>query len=151
MRGAVDQLAREAPLYANGEMLDSKGKDYIRAVYIPAIALLISLLIVTLTIMRGINAVLRLAMQALGDGGVMWLRHQGLSGQRRFRHALMAALFAVIAIGPFMLTNSYTQSPVYQAYVIEAQRENIVTATLLDWAIHVQPIVYGAVTPFLKD
>lgn len=151
MRGAADQLQREAPLYANGEMLENKGKDYIRAVYIPAIALLISLLIVTLTVMRGINAVVRLCMQAMGDGGVTWLRRQGLSGQRRLRHALMAALFAVIAIGPFALTNSYTQSPVYQAYVIEAQRENIVTATLLDWAIHVQPIVYGVVTPFLKD
>ena len=151
MRGAADQLQREAPLYANGEMLESKGKDYIRAVYIPAIALLISLLIVTLTVMRGINATLRLAMQAMGDAGIGFFKRQGLSGQRRIRHAAMAALFAVIAIWPFTLSNSYTQSRVYQVYVAEAQRENIVTATLLDWAIHVQPIVYGIVTPFLKD
>lgn len=151
MRGKIDQLTREAPLYANGAALENKGKDYIRAVYIPAIALLISLLIVTLTVMRGINAALRLSMQAMGEGGMTWLRHRGLSGQRHLRHAVMGALFAVIALGPFMISNSYTQSRVYQVYVEQAQRQNIVTATLLDWAIHVQPIVYGVVRPFLKD
>lgn len=151
MRGTIDQLTREAPLYANGAALENKGKDYIRAVYIPAIALLISLLIVTLTVMRGINAGLRLSMQAMGDGGIIWLRRRGLSGQRHLRHAIMACLFAVIALGPFMISNSYTQSRVYQVYVEQAQRQNLVTATLLDWAIHVQPVVYGMVRPFLKD
>lgn len=151
MRGTIDQLTREAPLYANGAALENKGKDYIRAVYIPAIALLISLLIVTLTVMRGINAALRLSMQAMGEVGMTWLRHRGLSGQRHLRHAIMGLLFAVIALGPFMISNSYTQSRVYQVYVEQAQRQNIVTATLLDWAIHVQPIVYGVVRPFLKD
>ncbi len=151
MRGTIDELTREAPLYANGEALADKGKDYIRAVYIPAIALLISLLIVTLTVMRGVNAALRLSLQVLGETGVPWLRRQGLSGQRHMRHAIMAVLFAIIALGPFMLSNTYTQSRVYQVYVAEAQRQNIVTATLLDWAIHVQPIVYGAVRPLLSD
>lgn len=151
MRGSLDQLQREAPLYANGASLEDKGKDYIRAVYIPAIALLISLLIVTLTVMRGVNAGLRLGMQAMGDAGVAWLKHQGLAGQRRIRHAIMAAMFAVMAIVPFMLSNTYTQSKVYQVYVAEARQTNLVTATLLDWAIHVQPIVYGAVRPLLKD
>ena len=32
MRGTIDQLTREAPLYANGAALENKGKDYIRAV-----------------------------------------------------------------------------------------------------------------------
>lgn len=151
LRGAMDQMEREAPLYANDQPLAEKGRDYIRAVYIPAIALLISLLIVTLTVLRGVNALLRIGLQALGEQGVAWLKRRGLSGQRRLRHGVMAVLFAVIAFGPFMTANSYTQSRVYQVYVAEARRTNAATATLLDWAIHVQPVVYGAVRPFLRD
>ncbi len=135
LRGTIGQLEREAPLYANAEVLAGKGKDYIRAVYLPAIALLLSLLIVTLTVLRGINAVLRL----------------GFPARRRLRQGAMAAVFALVSIVPLTLSNSYTKSQAYQVYVAEARRENIVTATLLDWAIHIQPVVYGVVRPFLKD
>ena len=152
MRGTLDQLAREAPLYANGQDLEAKGKNYIRAVYVPAIALLLSLLIVTLTLMRGLNAALRVGLRMLAEnGGIATLKRQGIAGQRRMRHAIMAVVFALIAVLPFMLHNSYTQAKTYDVYVAEAARENIVTAALLNWAIHVQPMVYGAVRPLMRD
>ena len=52
----LQEMRAEAPLYANGQVLQEKGKNFIRAAYIPAVALVLSLLIVMLTLARGISA-----------------------------------------------------------------------------------------------
>lgn len=144
------QMQKEAPLYANGQMLESKGRDYVRAVYIPAIALLLSLLIVTLTVLRGINAAMRLGFEAwAADRPKSWLALQGPRERRHLRHTVIAALVLMLAIGPYVFPNDYTQSRVYEVYLYGARQENIVTATLLDWAIHMQPMVYALVRPLM--
>lgn len=150
MHSSAERMEKEAPLYANGESLENEGRGYIRAVYIPAIALLLSLLIVSLTLLRGLNAGLRHGLQAAGQNGNRWLAHRGLNGQRRMRRATMAVIAGVFFLGPFLLSNSYTQSPTYHVYVAQARAENTVTATLLDWAIHVQPVIYTLVQPFME-
>lgn len=148
MRGTVERMEQEAPLYANGAALQADGQAYIRAVYIPAIALLLSLLIVALTFMRGLNAALRHGLQAAGSHGFVWLQRRGIKGQNKMRLMVMGTVAAVCMMGPFVLSNSYTQSPTYAVYVAQAREQNMVTATLLDWAIHVQPLIYSLVRPF---
>lgn len=143
---AVAQMKREAPLYANGQILEDKGKDYVRAVYLPAIALLLSLMIVTLTIVRGFNGALRLGMNYAAERNA-WLAGRGSHGQRHIRHAIVGLALLGVAFGPYAVPNDYTESKVYQVYLYGARQENMLTATLLDWAIHMQPVVYGLVKP----
>lgn len=146
----IAQMQKEAPLYANGQMLESKGRDYVRAVYLPAIALLLSLLIVILTVLRGINAAMRLGFEAAAQHRKKsWLAQEGPRGRRHLRHTIVAMLLFVLALGPYLVPNDYTQTRVYEVYLLGARQQNIVTATLLDWAIHMQPVVYAFVRPFM--
>jgi hypothetical protein len=49
----LDEIEAEKLLYANGQSLEEKGKDFVRALYIPIISLIVSLMVVMLTLMRG--------------------------------------------------------------------------------------------------
>ena len=99
-----------------------------------------------LTLLRGVNAALLHGLQWAG-ARVPFLQGRRLAGQRRARHAIVAGLALIVAVGPFLISNEYTEAPAYQVYLAEARGENIFTATLLDWAIHVQPVIYRLVGP----
>lgn len=141
----IDEMEKEAPKYANDGDLADKGRQYLRIVYVPTIALILSLLIVTLTVLRGINAGLVWGIGYLARR-IKWKSKISLS---HLRYVIIGALVMTLAVGPFMLPNSYTDSRVYQVYAAEAKKHNLLTATLIDWSIHMQPIVYGVMKPFI--
>lgn len=130
-------MLAEGPLYGNGESMEHKGKDYIRAVYVPSIALLLSLVIVLVTLVRGVNGGLKLALRGR--------KSVGKYSPRQVRLAAVAGFVALIFALPYAVPNSFTSSPVYKGYVAQARAQNMLTAGLLDWAIHMQPVIYSAV------
>lgn len=132
---ALREMRAEAPFYANGEMLEEKGKNYVRAAYIPAVALVLSLIIVLLTLARGIAA------------GLAFLEERGkffpdMPHRHLMRVSVMAAVVLFMMVGPYMFPNPYTSAAAYKKYLGFARERNVATATVLDWAIHIQPFIY---------
>ena len=129
-------IENEKELYANGQSLSEKGKDYARAVFIPAIALIISLCVVILTMFRWWNIMARSLIAYL-------MRHHKLSAKLRMpvQVAMALAFVAAIVIVPRFMPNPYAGAT-YERYRDEAVASAPVTAYLLDWAIHTQPAVY---------
>lgn len=125
----IAEMEKEAPFYANGELLEQKGKNYVRAAQIPAVALLISLVIVLLTIVRGIYAGLLIATHFVPIA-------------ERGRLLAMTGVMMMIIFMPYMISNRHTDNDLYRRYLSMARSENLFTATIIDWAIHMQPVIY---------
>lgn len=137
----LGDIEKEKTLYANGEPLAEKGKDYARAVYIPAVALIISLMVVILTMFRWWNALVKSALASL------MRRHKLPAMMRMPVQAGMAAVFiAGIVFVPRFMPNPYAGAT-YERYRDEAVRRAPVVARALDWAIHTQPAVYRLGSP----
>lgn len=135
VQDALKEMRSEAPHYANGQMLEEKGKNYVRAAYIPAVALVISLIIVLLTLARGIAA------------GLAWLEERGqFFPDMPYRHLMrvgaMTTVVLFMMVGPYLFPNPYTSAEAYKKYLGFAKERNVVTAAVLDWAIHIQPFIY---------
>ncbi len=145
IKAYIEEMEKEAEQYGNDGELAEKGRQYVRSVYVPAIALILSLLIVTLTMLRGVNAALVWGIGHLARQ-IKWKSKISLS---HLRYAVIGGLLVVLAVGPFALPNSYTDSRVYEVYVAEARAHNPLTATLIDWSIHMQPVVYAVMKPFI--
>lgn len=138
MLGAIEN---EKEQYANGQPLAEKGKDYARAVFIPAMALIISLCVVILTMFRWWNIMVRSLIARL-------MRNHMLPANLRMPVQVgMAAVFvACIVIVPRFMPNPYAGAT-YERYRDEAVISAPVTTRVLDWAIHTQPAVYRLGTP----
>jgi hypothetical protein len=134
---AIDGIEGEKHLYATGEELEEKGKDYVRAVYIPAIALVISLLVVVLTVLRwsvaGITLLLKKLRVRQWGGRVLY---------ETCRVAAVAAAVAGLATAPYAYPHPYAEGGAYQRYMTGARQKYPEMASVLDWAIHAQPIIY---------
>lgn len=74
----------------------------------------------------------------------------GKYSPRQVRLAAVAGFVALIFTLPYAVPNSFTSSPVYKGYVAQARAQNMLTAGLLDWAIHMQPVIYSAVHALRK-
>ncbi len=137
----LGDIETEKELYANGQPLAEKGKDYARAVFIPAVALIISLCVVILTMFRWWNIMVRSVIARL-------MREHLLPAALRVPVQLvMAAVFVCgIVIVPRFMPNPYAGAT-YERYRDEAIAGTPVTARVLDWAIHTQPAVYRLGTP----
>lgn len=137
----LGDIENEKERYANGEELAEKGKDYARAVYIPAVALIISLCVVILTMLRWWNILVRNVLAVL-------MRHHLLPSQLRVpAQVLLAACFiGCIVVVPRFMPNPYAGAT-YERYRDEAIARAPAMARVLDWAIHTQPAVYRLGTP----
>jgi hypothetical protein len=126
---ALKKIREEAPGYANGQSLAEQGKDYIRVLYVPAIALCLSLMIVVMTIGRYlVNIAAELATKT-----------------QAFIRPACWGLFLVVALGlPYLWPNPYTSGAAYQKYYHLARENSPGAAILLDWVVHVQPLIYRA-------
>lgn len=133
----LQEMKAEAPLYENGQILEEKGKNYIRAAYIPAVALVLSLVIVLLTLARGIAAGIHL----LEEHGRFFPQVEMPSVVMRM--GVMAVVVLFIIVGPYLGNNAYTSAEAYRKYLGFARERNVVTASVLDWAVHMQPFIYG--------
>ena len=134
---ALEKIREEAPFYANGEKLAEQGKDYIRVLYIPAIALCVSLIIVVLTIGRNlVSAVCR----GVEKSGVF--RRLTAGRQNALRPACWGVFLALVFILPYLWPNPYTASAAYRKYYHLAREKSPPAAILLDWVVHMQPVIY---------
>lgn len=137
----LGDIENEKESYANGAALAEKGRDYARAVLIPAIALIISLLVVIMTMLRWWNIGVRAALAAL------MRRHLISPALRMPVQAVMMVLFVgMIVVVPRFMPNPYAGAT-YERYRDEAVMRAPVTARVLDWAIHTQPAVYRLGSP----
>lgn len=141
----IGEIEGEKELYANGQPLAEKGKDYARAVYIPAISLVISLTVVILTLFRWWNVLVR---QGLASA----IRHHRIPQKhlhmaRAVTQGVMIGIFAIlIFVVPYFMPNPYAGGG-YKRYLAEARGKAPLTATFLDWAMHAQPMVYRLGAP----
>lgn len=147
----IEDMKSEAPSYANRQELAEKGKDYIRVLYIPAIALCLSIMIVVITIGR-------YATSVATDATKKAKMFRGLTRRQRnmIRPGYWVVYLTLAAILPYQWPNPYISTKAYQKYYHLARAISPVKTQLLDWVVHVQPIIYraGAVMPdiaYIKD
>ena len=134
---ALEQIKDEAPSYANDQNLAEQGKDYIRVLYIPAIALCLSVIIVMVTLGRYAVA---LAVKMLGKTHLF--KSMTKIEQSFVRPIFWAAFLALVLTLPYRWPNPYTSGAAYQKYYSLAHEKYPATAQLLDWVVHMQPIIY---------
>ena len=137
----LGDIEGEQKLYANGEKLAEKGKDYARAVYIPAISLIISLTVVILTMFRWWVVLVRKFLIR-----VMRRKMMPVALRPVAQFALTGVFVAGVLVIPHFMPNPYTEGG-YKRYLSEARALAPMTATVLDWAIHAQPAVYRLGAP----
>jgi hypothetical protein len=134
---ALEKIRTEAPSYANGQKLEEQGKDYIRVLYIPVIALSISLIIVVLTIGRNL-------VNAVCWGCEKWQpQPRFLYGRQKLVRPVSWGIFLLVVLClPYWSRNPYLNSDAYQKYYHLAQRTAPETTRILDWVARVQPVIY---------
>lgn len=134
-----DAIEAEKQLYANGAPEEEKGRNFVRAAYIPAISLVVSLIVVTITIIRWSAVGLSLA-----------LKRSALQVPRAGRYVILGAFVALLISLPYLAPNAYVKGTAYQRYLKGAAAAHPVMAAVLDWAIHAQPVIYRIGTPLRK-
>lgn len=112
-----------------------EGKDYVSALYVPAISLVISLSVVVLTILRGFMALMDIVLKS---GGKQTGKHWHYAGQ-----CSVAIFFASMLLTlPHIYPNPYASGPAYERYYAAAKQRHPVCAQILNWSVQVQPIIY---------
>ena len=135
----LEDIKDESPAYANRRQLAEQGKDYIRVLYIPAIALCLSIMIVVVTIGRYLAAITARIVSQASMFSFLTQR------QRGFVRPVCWAVFLTMALTlPYLWPNPYTATAAYQKYYHLARERSAGTALLLDWVVHMQPIIYRA-------
>ena len=75
---------------------------------------------------------------ALGRAG--WLKSKMSHGA--MRAGLAAVLVAFLIAMPHIIPNPYASGATYKRYLADAHKHHPAVAKLLDWAVHVQPVIY---------
>jgi hypothetical protein len=121
-----DKMTAEMPDYAEGKPLAEQGRSYVRAAYIPSLSLVISLLIVFLTLSRGVFYAAK-----------RWMPY------RIFKYPAAFGVVLLLLTLPYAAPNAYVANKAYQRYLAGAKQGHPLAATVLDWTLHTQPVVYS--------
>jgi len=137
-----DQIREEAPQYANYARLAEQGKDYVRAVFIPAIALGLSLLIALITVAKNLiflmSYVFKFFYLLLGGKRIRLKRAENIY------HIAAWFVFSVLFTLFVMFSrNAYTENKTYQLYYTRVAEHSKPIAVGLDIVVRVQPTIYG--------
>ena len=136
----ISRMEEQAKNFANGARLEAQGKEAVRFIYIPSIALFISLSLVMLTLARCLITAARL----------IW-RH-------KYPHAVpsplrLAAAWGVVGVAlvsfPYIAGSKTAQSESYQTFLHRSFDRAPVTSALIDWTMRAQPIIYSAGKSFM--
>lgn len=130
----LDDLQRDRGKYADTDMNMEEGKEYVEALYVPTISLVVSLVVVVLTVLRG----LMLLPAALVRAGFVKKKASTLA----MRGCFVLFFFSALAIVPKVVPNPYASGTTYQRYLADARENHPYTARILDWSVHVQPVIY---------
>lgn len=132
----LDDLRNDRKLHPDDEIEMETGKDYVKALYIPTISLVVSLSVVMMTIMRGVI----LLPAALGRVKVM-------------KYSVSPSILRMVAGGcfigfllwlPHAVPNPYASGATYKRYYAAAANQHPLIAGVMNWAVHVQPVIYRA-------
>lgn len=132
-----DSIEAEKHLYGENRSMAEKGRNYVRAVYIPAIALVVSLFVVSITLLRGWIACVEWSLKRMRT-------RVPRSAFRGLRAGAIAASVLMFVLVPYSQPNTYAGGKLYRQYLHGAAAQYPVMAYTLDWALHVQPLVYKA-------
>ena len=113
-----------------------EGKDYVKALYIPTISLVVSLGVVMMTLFRG----LMLLPEALIRSGKVKVD----ASPKAIRAGLAGAFLSVLMLMPLAAPNPYAAGTTYHRYLQAARENHMFVASLLNWAVQVQPVIYRA-------
>jgi len=131
----VRETEQQARKFANGESLEADGKEAVRFIYIPSIALFISLFLVVLTSARCLIASVRLG----------WRRLYPAARPSPLRLAgAWVAVIVVIAGFPYVAGSRTAQSESYQAFLHKSFEKAPMTSLVIDWTMRAQPVIYSA-------
>lgn len=131
----IHEMEEEGKQFANGEKLERQGKEAIRFIYIPSIALFISLFLVVLTLARCLITALRL----------VWRRfNPDAAPSPRRLAAAWVVVAAAIAGFPYIAGSRTAQSESYQQFLQHSFERAPVTSALIDWTMRAEPIIYSA-------
>lgn len=131
----VQETEMQGRKFANGESLEARGKEAVRFIYIPSIALFISLFLVVLTLARCLITAVRLA----------WRHKYPQSRPSRLRlAAAWTVVIAVIAGFPYVAGSRTAQSESYQIFLHKSFERAPATSLVIDWTMRAQPIIYSA-------
>ena len=134
---SLKKIRDEAPSYAEGQLLQEWGRTYIRAIYVPAIALTLSLAIVLLTIGRYFVALVKMGIRRSG-------RLSGIMPEYMTAPALWAFFIIGVTFVSYIVPNAYASSVAYQKYLGYAREAYFPTAMAIDWVNHVEPLLHSA-------
>ncbi|MFN7112761.1 MAG: peptidoglycan-binding domain-containing protein [Alphaproteobacteria bacterium] len=131
----VRETELEGRKFANGESREAAGKEAVRFIYIPSIALFISLFLVMLTAARCLITGVRL--------GWRYFYPDARPSPLRLV-AAWAAVIVVIAGFPYVAGSRTAQSESYQAFLHKSFERAPATSIVIDWTMRAQPIIYSA-------
>lgn len=131
----VADLKTDKEKYPLNATYMDEGKDYISAVYIPAISLVISLTVVVITLLRGFMALMDLVLRS---GGQQTEKHWHMAGAAAVVVLFMGGMMSL----PHIFPNPYASGPGYDKYYAQARETHPIIAGVLNWSVQVQPIIY---------
>lgn len=129
----IRNLKQGAPAYEDGASLASEGKQAMRAILVPPVAIAFSLFFGLWNLVSLLSS---LAFAALGRRAVP-----------RVRAGLAVVALAGIICAPLILTNVYAENRAVGYFIGEVQESHPVLGRAFDWVIRIQPVAYpiGAV------
>lgn len=122
------RLYDDAQLLANGQSREEEGKQYVRALIVPPIAMGFSLFFALVNAI-GLSASIPVLMGS---------RHRWLP------HAIKVGGLVIVVTVPMLSSAAVTQTPTYRYFNEEFQRSMTTGGALFaTWVIHTQPVIYS--------
>lgn len=136
-----DEIKKEGPDYANGKLLASQGKDYVRAMFIPSIALGLSLLIAIVTVGKNLIFLLSYLFKFsyFFFGGAAERFKKAETYYYTAAWGLFAVLFSMLVL---LSHNVYTENQTYKLYYQRVAEKSKPIAISLDMIVRMQPVIY---------
>lgn len=126
----IGNLKQGAKAYENGQQLEENGKQSMRSILVPPIAIAFSLFFGLWNLLTLVSSILLLSMGRFSTPTV-----------KRF---VTTGAFLSILIAPFFLSNYYADNKVVGYFVGESRKTNPILGHAFDWVIRIQPLVYPA-------
>lgn len=134
--GIIQELSEDRRRFADDTVDTEEGKDYVKALYLPTISLVVSLGVVMLTLFRG--------LMVLPDALIRSGRLKVNASPMSIRLGLAGAFLSALMFLPLLVPNPYASGDTYHRYLSAARQNHPVIASLLNWAVQIQPVIYRA-------
>lgn len=134
-----DKIQSEAPEYKNGGKKEEDGKAYVRGVYIPPIALGLSLIIALLTLGKNMMFIITHIFIPIGYKAGL---NRGVVKQKYIYASFWTIYSVCVAWFIYTHSNPYVQSNAYKKYHDAAYDKNPAITLVIDGIVRAQPTIY---------